>query len=331
MKSRGAASLLVGAMLFAGVTITRLPGAVAAEQRAIRDPIGNRAAEAKIALGRRLFYEADLSADGTMACSTCHEQHRGFADGNRTHPGVTGELARRNVQTLANVDRRRSLTWGDATIRTLEAQALVPIMGEHPVEMGMKGKDAELVRRLGTNACYGKLFRAAFPETQGAIDLGSVARALAAFQRTLISADAPADRYARGDRRAIPADAQVGARVFGQNCASCHSGPDHTDDRFHRVAVGNIDFRDRGLGEITGRARDDGRFRTPGLRNVAVSAPYFHDGAAPTLEAAIRRHRGIALKDGQEAALLAYLRELTDQSFLTDNRFAFPKDACEAS
>jgi cytochrome c peroxidase len=328
MRLCGSAALLVTATLFAGAVLARSPWAAAADAPVRAAPVEKAI---KIALGRRLFYDADLSIDGSMACATCHEQAHGFADGNATHAGVTGEPGRRNVQTLANVARRKSLTWGDATIRSLEAQALVPIMGEHPVEMGMKGQEAVLARRLGANACYSKLFRAAFPEAGGAIDMRSVTGALAAFQRTLLSADAPADRFAKGETGALSPAARTGATLFRQNCASCHAGPDFTDDRFHRVRIEKIDDRDTGLGEITRRADDNGKFRTPGLRNVAVSAPYFHDGASRTLEAAIRRHRGIALKGEQEARVIAYLHALTDQTFLTDKRFAYPDEACEAS
>ena len=292
-----------------------LAGLGAARERA---PAGAEAAQ--VALGRRLFYDADLSLDGSMACATCHVQRHGFADSTRTRAGVTGEPGRRNVPGLANVGRRASLTWGDATLRTLEAQALVPLQGEHPVEMGMKGQDGELARRLGANGCYVRLFRAGFPEVDGRIDMATVTRALGTFQRSLLSADAPVD-CARGNDTA-------GTRLFRRHCATCHSGPDMTDDRFHRVD--GIHAADRGLGEISGRARDDGRFRTPSLRNVAVSAPYFHDGASPTLADAIRRHRGLRLDEEEVTALVDHLGGFTDPTFLADPRFAYPDGPCEA-
>ncbi len=322
MTLRGAAALLIGIAALAGGLIAGKGHPAEAGQ-----PVALSADAAMAALGRRLFHDGDLSIDGSMSCATCHGQHRGFAESNRSHPGVTDEPGRRNVQGLANVGRRRSLTWGDATIRTLEAQALVPLMGENPVEMGMKGQEAELARRLGTNACYVRLFEVAFPETGGRIDLTGVTRALGAFQRTLVSDDAPADRYARGDKDAISVEARAGAALFGRHCASCHAGPDYTDDRFHRI--GAPDPRDRGLGEVTGRARDDGRFRTPGLHNVAVSAPYFHDGGSPTLEDAIRRH-GVAFTEVKEAALIAWMMAMTDRTFIENPRFAYPDGPCEA-
>lgn len=283
---------------------------------------------ARIALGRRLFYDGDLSIDGSMSCATCHLQRHGFAEGNRTHPGVTDEPGRRNVPGLANVARRRSFTWADSTLRTLEAQALVPMLGEHPVEMGMKGQEVELVRRLERNACYGRLFRAGFPNRAGRIDVSTITQALAAFERSLVSVDSPVDRFERGEVGAIPPPARTGRVLFRKHCASCHAGPDLTDDRFHRVEA--VSTRDAGLGAVTGRASDRGRFRTPSLRNVAVSAPYFHDGETPTLGAAIRRHQRLSVMPLQESAIMAYLGELTDPTFLTDPRFDYPDGPCEA-
>lgn len=281
-----------------------------------RVPADNAMLDAKVALGRRLFYDADLSIDGTMACATCHEQQRGFADGNATHAGVHGDPGRRNVPGLANVAWRRSLTWGDPRITTLEEQALVPLIGTTPVEMRMAGSEPELVRRLGNDACYRRMFQAAFPDRDGRIDQANVTRALAAFQRTLISLDAPVDR---GE---APAE---GARIFAAKCASCHAGRDFTDDHFHRL--GRVAAADRGLGEVTERASDDGAFRTPSLRNVAVTGPWLHDGSAQTLAQALAAHPDADPADTPE--LLAYLAALTDGRFLADPRFGYPDNICQ--
>lgn len=278
-------------------------------------PADNPMSEAKVALGHRLFYDADLSIDGTMACSTCHEQRRGFADGNRTHAGVHGDPGRRNVPGLANVAWRRVLTWGDPRASSLEVQAAIPLTGSTPIEMGMASQGDELARRLGRDACYRRMFRAAFPETRGRIDQASVVMALAAFQRTLLSFDAPADRSD------VPA---AGAAIFTAKCASCHSGRDYTDERFHRLLpVGKADF---GAGEITGRAADDGAFRTPSLRNVAVTGPWLHDGSAETLAAALAAHPGSDAAD--TPALVTFLEAFTDRRFLTDKRFGYPDHLC---
>jgi cytochrome c peroxidase len=275
-------------------------------------PADNPMSAAKVALGRRLFYEADLSVDGTMSCAACHEQKRGFADDNRTRPGVHGDPGRRNVPGLANVAWLPSLTWGDPRIRTLEAQVAVPITGLHPVEMGMAGREAEIAVRLRRDACYRRMFRAAFPGTRGRIDFPAITKALAAFERTLVA-----------EPQSRPASA-----TFTRDCASCHSGPLLTDGRFHRVVPPTAE--DRGLVETTGRSSDEGAFRTPSLVNVAITGPWLHDGRADTLAAAIRAH-GLSLSDAEVASLLADLNGLTERAFLSDPRFGYPEDVCRGS
>jgi len=314
---RGATILLLVATLATGT-------ALAARLTQPRVPANNPTTPAKAELGRRMFYDADLSADGTMACATCHEQHRGFGDGNATHAGVHGDPARRNVPGLANVAWFTRYTWADPRIRTLEAQVLVPVLGDSPVEMGMKGQEAEIARRLSRDDCYRRLFADAFPATGGRIDMASVAQALAAFERTLISYGAPYDRAGKGGPPLDPL-AQKGAALFRRDCASCHSGVNFTDGRYHNVGVWVSG--DRGLGEISGRLGDNGRFRTPSLRNVAVTEPYLHDGSARTLETALSRHAGVRAS-GDIPALVAFLGTLTDANFLTDKRFSLPDRAC---
>ncbi len=296
------------------------------------------ASDVRVDLGRRLFYDADLSIDGTMACATCHEQHHGFSDGNATHPGVHGDAGRRNVQTLANVGTFASLTWGDPRVRRLEDQALIPIAGKTPVEMGFAGQEKVLEDRIGGRACYRKLFAAAFPDKGGEVSMATITKALAAFQRTMVSRDAPYDRKLRGETVDTSIEAARGETLFfgKAGCAACHAGPDYTDaagkpeKAFHRI---DLPFSgDQGLGEITGKAADNGKFRTPSLRNVAISAPYLHDGSARSLAGAIRRHReATELKDGEVEDLVAFLRTLTDDRFIADPRFSLPKTSCEAA
>ena len=302
--------------------------------------------EAKVELGRRLFYDADLSIDGTTSCATCHEQHRAFSEGNATHPGVKGAPGRRNVMGLANVGYFAPLTWADPRQQKLEAQALVPMMGERPVEMGMGGQDYELARRLRSDDCYPKMFRAAFPERGGEISSGTVTMAVAAFERTLLSYDAPYDRFRRGDRGALSDGAQRGVALFHSlNCDSCHSGDNFTDQKFHRLGLysqSEAEARpthDHGLKEITNLASDEGAIRTPSLRNVALTGPYMHDGSIVKLADAISAHakghgaRDAELKDltislSQQADLLAFLESLSDKSFVTNPTLALPKTAC---
>lgn len=290
-------------------------------------PDGNAMSGAKVELGRRLFYDADLSVNGTLSCAGCHEQKRGFADGNATRPGVHGDPGRRNVPGLANVAWRARLTAADPSLTTLEAQILVPLLGEDPVELGMKGKEAELSRRLGSDACYRRMFRRAFPEGKGQVSLDAITAALAAFQRTMISLDSPHDRHRRGEAGAISVEAQKGAALFvARGCAACHAGQDFTDDDYHRLEKSG-GSKDRGLAEATGKPGDAGRFRTAPLRNVAVTGPWWHDGSAQTLEDAIRRH-DMGVDQDETALLRAFLDSLTDRTFLTDPRFAMPDRAC---
>jgi cytochrome c peroxidase len=327
LVAAGAAGL-AAAMCLAAARVA--PPAVRAD-----DPVQ----AARVALGRRLFYDADLSRDGTMSCGACHEQRRAFAEGNRTHPGVTGEPGRRNAMALANVGDFNVFTWADPRQRTLERQALTPLTGDHPVEMGMAGQEAELARRLRSDPCYPAAFAAAFPAAGGAITFATVTQALAAFERTLVSRDAPWDRARRGEGPPLGAEARKGEALFRSpalGCASCHAGPLFTDaDRadprasYHRLPGVAASARDRGLGEVTGRPGDDGRFRTPSLRNVALTAPYLHDGSAATLEAAIAAHFTAGARPGAEEirALVAFLDTLTDARFVSDPRFALPKPA----
>jgi len=301
-------------------------------------PADNPMTDAKVALGRRLFYDADLSIDGTMSCATCHEQRHAFTDSNATRPGVHNDPGRRNIMALTNVGYVAPLTWADPRVTRLEDQILIPIAGEKPVEMGFARQEHILTARLGASACYQRMFASAFPEARGEVSMATVGKALAAFQRTLLSFDAPYDRRKRGEAVAVSAEAARGEVLFfgrRAGCASCHAGPSFTDaagpapDRaFHRI---DLPFSgDQGLGEITGKAADNARFRTPGLRNLAFSAPYLHDGSAKTVNQAIRRHRAAtALNEGQVTDLVAFLETLSDQGFIADKQFSLPPQRCD--
>lgn len=295
-------------------------------------PADNPMSLAKVELGRRLFYDADLSRDGTLACATCHVQRHGFADSIPTRGGVGGGNGRRNAPGLANVAYLAPLTWADPRQSTLEAQAMVPVLGDHPVEMGMKGDEAELIRRLSSDDCYRRMFGSAFPERGGTIDTRTIAQALAAFERTLLSHGSAYDRDLAGEAGALSEPAKRGKALFGAQCASCHSGANFTDDRFHALDPSAYPMDD-GLAEITGRAADKGKFRTPGLRNVTLTAPYMHDGSVASLDEAIRRH-GPALPAVKELSgaqiedLIAWLGALSDPTFASDPKFAYPDKVC---
>jgi len=308
-----------------------VPSAMAA---GLVDPADNPISAIKIALGRRLFYDADLSVNGTMSCATCHEQKKGFTDGNQTHPAATGEAGKRNVPGLANVASFQNLTWADNHLKGLEQQALIPILGTAPVEMGVKGHENDVVARFATDPCYVRLFAAAFPGRGGEVSLETLTMAIASFERTLISANSPYDLAKRAGRSLPSAKAVAGEALFEKaGCVSCHAGENFSDDAFHMVQTGGVvETRDEGLVAVTGNPEDRGLFRTPGLRNVAITAPYWHDGSAPTLGQAIAKHdpaSGVpALDDTAIAELAAFLTTLTDRTFITDKRFLLPPEAC---
>ncbi|MBJ3784702.1 methanobactin export MATE transporter MbnM [Devosia sediminis] len=330
-------------------------------------PPDNPMSEAKVALGRHLFYETALSADGSMSCSSCHHQELAFTDGQPTHAGVHGEPGLRNAQSLANVAYFPTLTWSNPNLTRLEQQILVPLFGDRPVELGMAGRERDLFAALAANPVYPPLFDAAFPDTGGAIDLSSVTRGLAAFMRSIMSFSSPYDRFVReGDTAAMSAAALRGEALFFSEkleCAHCHGGLNFTDNThrqgqsypetgFHNTGLYNLDGAGAypapnvGLREFTLEKTDEGRFRTPSLRNVAVTGPYMHDGSIPTLEAVIRDHyalggraasgphgrsplrdpfiEGFSITDGEIADLVAFLESLTDEAFLADPRFSNP-------
>lgn len=300
-------------------------------------PADNPMSAAKVTLGRQLFYDADLSIDGTISCATCHEQQHAFTDGNTTHPGVGGRPGLRNVMGLANVAYFHPLTWADPDLRSLESQAVMPMTNRHPIEMGDHGQLERIVDRLRRDPCYRQMFAVAFPDEP--ISATNIARAIASFERTLLSFNSPYDRYLRGDTKAISPLAKTGAQLFfgKAGCSACHSGINFTDLAYHDVGTGDRD--DEGVEMTTHRAVDKGQFRTPSLRNVALTSPYLHSGKAKTLATAIIDHfRGgfgsvslvhpPALSHSEVVRLVAFLKSLSDHSFITNPAFSLPRTAC---
>ncbi len=333
-------------------------------------PADNPMTAAKVELGRHLFYDRRLSGNGTYACASCHQQQRAFTDGRARALGSTGEPHRRSAMSLANVAYRPALDWADPASRTLEEQMLRPLLGTGPVELGLAGREAEVLARLAAEPRYRRLFAAAFPGDAEPLRLDNVVRAIASFERTLISGGSPYDRWLFLDqRRALSDAARRGMRLFFSErigCGACHAGLDLSGPlrvagepapaaELHNTALYNLDGRgaypqgDRGLSERTGSAADVGRFRAPTLRNVALTAPYMHDGSVPTLAAVLdhyaaggrnldasgqpaaapsplrsERLRGFRITARERRDLLAFLDSLTDAEFVADPRFADP-------
>ena len=275
----------------------------------------------KIALGRRLFFDTGLSADGTVACVNCHDPARAFTDGRRVSVGVFGRTGRRNAPTIINRGYGTAFFW-DGRARTLEEQVIGPI--EHPDELGFSVDG--VVARLGRDRTYRAQFRAAFARD---VTREDVARALASYIRSILAGDSPVDRYLAGSRDALSDDAQAGLRVFRgkANCTACHLGPTFSDERFHNTGVawaGGV-LSDAGRAAVLGRTEDRGAFKTPTLRHVADTAPYMHDGTLARLEDVIDYYdrggnpnphldpelRPLRLTAAEKTSLVSFLRALS--------------------
>jgi len=342
------------------------------------EPKGNPTTPPKVELGRMLFYDTRLSRDGSISCASCHLQKLAFTDGRASSRGVTGQSTPRNSMSLANVGYVPALTWANPLLHSLEQQAMVPLVGQEPVEMGMAGMDDEVRRRIAAEPLYPPLFAKAFPEAPGQISLGTIARALSAFQRTIVSVRSPYDRYRYEGEVDAVSDAVIrGEALFFSErleCHHCHGGLHFADTvlhernrvpevAFHNTGLYNLDGKGAypaespGISDITGRPQDMGRFRAPSLRNIALTAPYMHDGSAGTLDDVLNHYAaggrtidtgphagvgsrnplksaflsGFTLNAGERADLIAFLTSLTDENLLTDPRFADPWKAKRSS
>src|SRR5262249_18177691 len=193
-----------------------------------RVPASNPMSNAKVELGRHLFYDKRLSGNGSQACATCHEQQHAFADSHGQAVGSTGEVHPRGSMSLVNVAYAAALTWGNPTLTELEMQALVPMFGDHPVELGLKQPGTAMLARLRSEPRYGSLFAAAFGSEPDPVTLDHVTQALASFERTIVSARSPYDRYrTERDDSAISASARRGETLFMSrplSCFRCHGG-----------------------------------------------------------------------------------------------------------
>jgi len=279
-------------------------------------PESNPLTTEKIELGRRLFFDRRLSRDGSISCATCHQPSRAFSDARAIAVGIDGRLGRRNAPAIINRGYGRAFFW-DGREATLETQVLKPITD--PNEMDFTPEAA--AERVGIST----------------EDLG---HALASFVRSILSGNSRFDRFAYGEREALAEEEQRGLQVFrGRgNCTACHIGPTFTDERFHNTGVAWVAavsvpgstgdagaYRDPGRFEVTGLESDRGRFKTPTLRDVALTAPYMHDGSLATLEDVVEFYdqggranpnldsdiRPLRLTPEDRRALVALLRALT--------------------
>jgi len=344
-----------------------------------RVPADNPMTAEKVALGRHLFYDRRMSGNETMSCADCHDQALAFTDGIALAVGSTGDVLPRSSMSLTNIAYSPVLTWANHTQTALTQQMLIPMFAAAPVELGLAGAD-EFLDRARTDPAYQTLFADAYPEDGDPFTLDNVTQAVAAFERVLISGDSPEDRFRRGDAGALSASAQEGRALFFSDepgCFKCHSGENLEDEvvfftsnfDFEGRSIPHVQFdntglynlivdgeegwypeHDTGLYAVTGNPVDIGKFKVPSLRNVALTAPYMHDGSIATLDEVIDHYAaggrtidsgpyagvgsanphksrlvaGFTLTAAQRTALIDYLHALTDESFVTDPRFTNP-------
>jgi len=314
----------------------------------------------KVALGRRLFYDTRLSGNGTFSCASCHQQARAFTDGRARALGATGQSHARSAMSLTNVAYNSSFGWADPGVRALETQMAVPMLNEHPIEMGIAGREAEIVGRFDTRDDR-PWFASSFPGDRSPVSLANIIKAIAAFERTLLSANSPFDRYLyRDDRTAIPPEAVRGMKLFFSErlgCSGCHAGFNLSGPvtfvsapkpvlSFTNTGLYDLDGKgayppgDHGLMDVTHNPRDMGRFRAPTLRNIALTAPYMHDGSVPSLDGVIAHYsaggkgplrapqlKQFEINPAEAGDLVAFLDSLTDTSFVTNPALSDPRAA----
>ncbi|HKJ71939.1 MAG TPA: cytochrome-c peroxidase [Gammaproteobacteria bacterium] len=317
-----------GAMLLAG-------NAAAYDWQALPDkapsPDHNPTTEAKVELGKKLFFDQRYSATGTVSCNTCHNIMEGGDDGRPTSMGVHGRTGPRNAPTVWNSAFNSTQFW-DGRAKNLEEQAKGPVQAD--VEMGVEQLQTAL-ERVTSIPAYRDMFKQAFPRDDDPISVDNGARAVAAFERTLITPNSPYDRYVKGDKDALSEQQVRGMKTFNQvGCTSCHSGPvfngpqmnmaegqgfyqkfpTFTDNQY----VDKYDLMaDQGRARATGKDADQHMYKVPTLRNVALTAPYFHNGKVKTLPEAVRVMGKVQLNkdlsDKQVADIVAFLKGLTGE------------------
>ncbi len=297
-----------------------------------------------VSLGRKLFFDPILSADNTMACATCHQPQNAFTDSNQFSIGIDGIAGFRNSMPLYNMawNNNEKFFW-DGRAVTLEEQVLEPVT--NPIEMHNTWANA--VSSLQNHSQYPDLFLDAFGTTE--IDSSLVAKAIAQFERTLISGNSPFDRYLMGDATAVTQSEINGFEIFMDeargDCFHCHgneSNPLWTDNIFHNNGLDEV-ITDKGLGNVTGDPRHDGLFKSPSLRNLAYTAPYMHDGRFATLDDVINHYSeglvysetidplmkavgegGVHLTEEDKADLKTFLLSLSEPGFVNNPAFQNP-------
>ncbi len=282
-------------------------------------PADNPMTVEKVALGRQLYFDGRLSKDGTVSCATCHDPKKGWTDQAPVSTGIGGQKGNRSAPTVINASYNLFQFW-DGRAASLEEQAAGPI--QNPIEMGETVES--LLARLNAIPGYRDQFRSVFGTD---VTIDGIAKAIAAFERTVVSGDSPYDRFQAGDATALTEEAKRGLALFTgkANCSQCHVGFNLSDGVFHNIGVG-MDEPDPDLGRfvVTKEEKDKGAFKTPSLRDLMKTAPYMHDGSEATLEAVVEYYNkgGFAnpwldpkmqplnLTEQEKADLVAFLKSL---------------------
>lgn len=299
-------------------------------------PPDNPMSESKVALGERLFFDTRLSLNGRYSCASCHDPARSFADARAVAIGATGAALPHNAMALVNVAYNLSFGWARPRITSLEAQMRQPLLNQHPIELGLAGREGALCAALAAEPAYAAAFAAAFPPSPSPaasttpVTFVHLVQAIAAFERTLMSGSSPFDAYVFGGQHAaLSPEAKQGLALFFSarvGCARCHSGFNFSGNwRDSQGATGPASFANDGTSATP--------MRVPTLRNIALTAPYMHDGRFATLDAVLEHYSGLArrraagerldprlprapLSDSERAQLRAFLASLTDESFV---------------
>jgi|TARA_Y100000296_G_scaffold42564_1_gene48984 cytochrome c peroxidase len=315
-------------------------------------PADNPMTVESVKLGEMLFFDTALSANNTTSCSSCHDPEKAFAESRKVSVGAHGEELNRNALALINVAYNASFTWAHNNLDSIEKQLLIPLFNEHPVEMGVTGNEDVILMRF-EQGDYPALFKAAYGDETPSVN--NIVKALASYVRSLVSFNSAFDAYAyRQDDSALTAQQLEGLNLFFSErteCFHCHGGvnftqsskhsfqpfgaqPFHNTGLYNEDGAGSYPKTDMGLYSVTFNKQDMGKFRAPTLRNIALTAPYMHDGSIATLEDVIAFYarggneaqspnpyrspfiKGFSISEKEKAALVAFLQSLTDEEFV---------------
>jgi cytochrome c peroxidase len=331
-------------------------------------PETNKLTNEKIELGRWLFYDKKLSANGQMACATCHDQKLAFTDGYRLSKAMHGNLLKRNSMSLVNLAYNTDFTWLNPNLSSLEEQMLIPLFGTQPPEMGLTGNEQAVLNIFKNDNDYQKKFKAAFPENSDPFTTNNIVQSIACFLRTIVSYQNGYDKYVYNHDSSAMSDAAFrGMKLFFSQelkCGKCHGSTNmdkpsmdnidksiyHNNGLYSLNRKGDFPLYDQGLIEFTHKKNDMGKFRVPTLRNIALTAPYMHDGSIETLNDVIDHYArgGRLLEQGDNTGdgsknpyksklvsgfnitpqerkdLLSFLYVLTDSSLVLNPQYSDP-------